>query len=542
MLKHNGSDDLLQEDWRDYIHNKLGREPWVYVYYSEQISIGNFALFHCALIDNSKVDKVLNNPSWDMQIGDGKPGCSVTYKNGEKIVEYHRSGSNDGIEPLVHHRNFYGIKDGYIEIAEEFRLLHNLYYNKENNKYIKIDENGDAEDIIIIKENKVKIKLKTLKQFLAIKDMHLAIYFSIDRQSKKSIEKLGLEKIDERILEDNIIYDFTVGPPHMPIGCNSFSRLIGKKLISGMDKEQCGIWPYEEEKNYEKFIIDYNENGEPVEYTCKPDELSNYFGANKGAPHYLTPVFFRRDVLAKYYSDPEKYSIEDNSIRCKGLWILRIDNNHEKYIIVFLGDLGRDLPYKEQKYWKSFNIPPEGEISEVNFKRSFLGEFTDPEMEDLVFKQTFKEVNNKWKEKFGWYLFKPLARDDEHNLKVIRIPVTNSQHEFDQQALSLSKILIDSLNEKKIEEEISDKLISGDKGITKFGKFLEAKELSNYQKHVKFLRSLWDLRNGSGHRKGDNYKRGAKYFSLNNKDLSEAFEEILKEATDLLNDLDDYFF
>jgi len=93
----------------------------------------------------------------------------------------------------------------------------------------------------------------------------------------------------------------------------------------------------------------------------------------------------------------------------------------------------------------------------------------------------------------------------------------------------------------KIEEEISDKLSSGDKGITKFGKFLETKGLPNYQKHVKFLRSLWDLRNGIGHRKGDNYKRGAKYFNLNNKKFSRVFEEILKEATDLLSDLNDYF-
>ncbi|GAB6139067.1 hypothetical protein [Halanaerobaculum tunisiense] len=475
MLKHNDSDDLLQEDWRDYIHNKLGREPWVYVYYSDQIDIGNFALFYCALIDNSKVEKVLNNPSWDLHIGDGKPGYSVTHKNGEENVKYHRFGRDNGIEPLVHHRDFHGIKDDYIEIAEEFRLLHNLYYDRANNKYIKINDNGDEEDIIIINENEVKIKLKPLKQFLAIKEMHLAIYFSIDRQSEKTIEELGLEEVDERIQEDNIVYDFSAGPPHMPTECNSFSRLIGKKLISGMEKEQCGIWPYEEEKSYERFIIDYDENGEPLEYICNPDKLSNYFGANKGAPHYLTPVFFKRDVLAKYYSDPEKYSVEDNSLRCKGLWILRIDNNHEKYIIVFLGDLGRDLPYKEQQYWKSFNIPPEGEISEVNFKRSFLGEFADPKKDDLVFKQTFKKVNNKWKEKFGWYLFKPLAKDDEHNLKVVRIPVTSSQHEFDQQALSLSKVLIDSLNEKKIGEEISDKLSSGDKGITKFGKFLESK-------------------------------------------------------------------
>jgi hypothetical protein len=60
--------------------------------------------------------------------------------------------------------------------------------------------------------------------------------------------------------------------------------------------------------------------GKPVRHTCDPDKLANYFGKNPEAPHYLTPVFFRAEVLEKYYADPGKYSVEDGSLRCGRLW------------------------------------------------------------------------------------------------------------------------------------------------------------------------------------------------------------------------------
>lgn len=178
-------------------------------------------------------------------------------------------------------------------------------------------------------------------------------------------------------------------------------------------------------------------------YTCNPNELADYFGNNPGAPHYLIPVFFRRDVLTKYYSKPELYSVKDGYLRCGGLWGLRIDNNHEKYVVVYLGDLGRDLPPGERAYWKSFNVTPDGTISDVNWKRHFLGQFTDPEKADLVFKLQFNVF-----QKNGRRNLVGQFSNRYQNFKALRVPITNEQHEFDQQVLALAKVLIDSLNEK----------------------------------------------------------------------------------------------
>ena len=50
-------------------------------------------------------------------------------------------------------------------------------------------------------------------------------------------------------------------------------------------EEKDGVEVYEGES-----LID--ENGKEIRHTCNPSCLSNYFGANPTAPHYLTPVYF----------------------------------------------------------------------------------------------------------------------------------------------------------------------------------------------------------------------------------------------------------
>ena len=40
------------------------------------------------------------------------------------------------------------------------------------------------------------------------------------------------------------------------------------------------------------------------------------------------------------------------------------------------------------------------------FRRSFLGQFTDPKSVDLIFKRRYDELNEAWSDLFGWPLFR----------------------------------------------------------------------------------------------------------------------------------------
>jgi hypothetical protein len=127
----------------------------------------------------------------------------------------------------------------------------------------------------------------------------------------------------------------------------------------------------------------------------------------------LTPVFFRREVLGKYYADAHRYEIRDSHVFCGGAWSLRLDNNHPDYVIVFLSDLGH-LPHKEQMYWQSYNVVPEGTISKTYRDRNILGLWVDPEAPDLLFKARYERFRRDWTKKFDWDLFKALRAADAH--------------------------------------------------------------------------------------------------------------------------------
>jgi hypothetical protein len=55
------------------------------------------------------------------------------------------------------------------------------------------------------------------------------------------------------------------------------------------------------------------------------------------------------------------------------------------------------------------------------------------------------------------------------------------------------------------------------------------------------MRSLYGLRHGVGHRKGDSYEKAAEFFGVGKHPLKDVFIEILIMATELLQILDRKF-
>lgn len=275
-----------------------------------------------------------------------------------------------------------------------------------------------------------------------------------------------------------------------------------------------------------------NKDGKIVEFTCEESELANFFGANLNAPHFLTPIFFKKEVLDKYYSKPSKYSVRDGYFSYGNKWRINIDNNASSCVMVYLGDLGR-LPCKEQQYWKVYNIL-KGDISSASFKRDFNAEFCLPNEPALFFKEKFKIFSEKWRKKFNWDLFKPLTKKEEHHYKTLRVPA-NEQKDFDELVLSLNKVLTDSLNVSEMKKNLS--FNKEDKSIAILNNFLQQKYRLNSPQLIDFFRSLQKLRStGSAHLKGEDYKKAYKKFDK--KSLSKTFENILIHSIIMLNTLE----
>ena len=554
MANQSEVDRLLQKEWVDNVIPNLGANPWIRVYQWAPMDSKDQVAFFCGLIPNENVQAALSTYEWDLYTGDGVPSFTLNSGGdpGKHNTEYNRHGHlKHGMEPLVIVRNFYGLWPVTIDIAEEFRLIHNLVLDAHNATYVQLDDCGDPIPIVRMSEYSVDIRRKYLRQFLAVKEMTLVLYFERVYFSTLGLNYLGLEENYEAFASDRFAFSLSV--QHSPVmavrGLLSQSWVRGKTIIEGLPLEKCGIWPFEEEKQFEEFEIDIGEDDEPIAHTSNPDELADNFGGKNDAPHYLTSVFFSRDVLAKYYSEPKKFSVEDGQLSCGSKWSLLMDNSHLEYVVVFLGDLGRDLPHKEQLHWKRFNVMPDGSMSESYFRRSFLNQWVEAEDNAIRFQQAYKVFYKARRKHFGWDLFKPLSEADSHHFRTLRRPLTDEPTEFHEIVLSLSILLQESINIKELRKRIPDFKSKDSDGKDKrniqiLGEYLEFEGYRGATQYVEYLRMLQMLRSNSGtvHRRNEKeYQKAAKFFELDTKSTIQVADDIFTTLTDFLDSLREHF-
>lgn len=493
---------------------------------------------YCALVPNDRVEIVLGNTSWDLQLGDGLPGSVIYHRGEEKRIEYQRFGNDEGVEPLVIYRHFHNMREPYLEISEEFRLFHQLCYDRKQDRYTKFDRAGNENLVVVARPERVEVRLLEIRQFLAIKEMHLAVMFDCRENSEATVEELGLAEGGQDRRDGLMVYSLGYADLHGPSGKHAFSRLLGKCLVPPLTKEKSGFWGFapEDTKTCLDFIIGVDESGKEILNTSDEGKLSDYFGGNPGRPHYLTPVHFRREVLDKYYQQPGRYSVEDGYLRCGGLWGMTMDNHQSDRVVAWLGDLGRDLPHEEQLHWRSYNTAPAGGVSATFFKRQILAQFANSDRPEHVFKHLYQNLQESCRKTLGWAILLPLAPEDAHCLQSLRVPASEEQKDFDDLVLALAKILVDSLNEKELNKFISAsdrQKVKG--GISRLEKTLAARGVNDAEEHVTFLRNLQRLRSsGTAHRKGSNYRKIAEQVDVDNRTLPSVFHGILDKGTRFL--------
>ncbi|MEM1043597.1 MAG: hypothetical protein AAGI91_13320 [Bacteroidota bacterium] len=536
MPKLSPLDRLMQTAARAYVEDALGSEDWLTVYGRAHgpLSDGLFS----ALVPSDRIEGVLRRPGWDLDTGTGLIGFNQA---GDEPT-YHRWLPSGGVEPFVIVREFHADVPGaqLVELVEEFRLLFNLAYVPRDEVYLDVST-GTPKPVARWRDGRMEVKRKRLRQFLAVKGMHLALFF--DRRQHEpglDIGDVPDGAHDVRIERDDLTYelnvrDATEGLAHRT---GTFSRLVGKRLVSPLPIEACGVWPYEDEDESTTFVVGVDGDGRPVERRADPDDPA----------HFLDLVHFRREVLTKYYADSTRYRVDDGRVHCGALWGLPIDNDHDGKVVAYLGDLGR-LPADEQLYWRAFNVEPDGGISETAFRRDVMAEFADPTEPGLAFRQAHERANRAWESALGWPLYLPLAADDQHNLDGLRVPLNDGAAEFDGQVQALAKAAVDSLNEKRVRKAaiaVGHEYEGGEAGIAKLVAYLDVtgfdvsahgldRSPTDWMKDVQWLRS-----SGSAHRKGSTYAKAAEHFDLEALGRAAVMHDLLTEGRSALDALADH--
>ena len=170
------------------------------------------------------------------------------------------------------------------------------------------------------------------------------------------------------------------------------------------------------------------------------------------------------------------------------------------HVSVLLGDLGENLPYKEQLYWKSFNVTLQEIEQEPDL--SYSKGFANIEK---YFYANYDNLNQIWHLRFGWPLFKKDLHDDDSYLEqTIRVPTNDTSKQFDEQIIQLARFTIDNLNKEKLKEQLEKK---ADEGSIKMLKcFLNKHNIKPLI--CEMFREIQNFRSsGSAHLKGKNYDK-----------------------------------
>ncbi len=184
-----------------------------------------------------------------------------------------------------------------------------------------------------------------------------------------------------------------------------------------------------------------------------------------------------------------------------------------------------------------------GVLEVENFDFNFMGSprpITIRNRNDLQFKSLFRRFSDAWEKSKGWRLCREPHDADEHVLQRLRVPLNESQPEFEDQIAGLTKCLVDFLNEAALVEQLGGSL-EDEKGIDKLERWLTDTDYPHTERDIRFLRRLQRIRSRpTAHRKGSDYEE-----FLENEDVDEDTRvEIARQlmaAVEMLTDISKYF-
>ena len=528
---------LRQVDERQYIL-RSGEGPWTVIsddwHERGRRNGGRFVAFS----DPAHRSEALGRAAWDLTKGDGAPGFSQHYENGEWVTTYERNSAGPCIEPLVIVQQFHGVVPSRYLINQEFSLLMRLWEEPVTGNFYTILDDGSKELAIKVEGKKISIRTPLLRRYQAARQLDLLLFTDSVQyvDTDFDADEFAYMREEDHVENGDSVIFFGIGDG-MITHRSVLSRLLGKRVLPPPPQEDSGVWPWEREDNhYPEFIIREDQNGREVRYTCNHERLANYFGANPEAPHYLTPVFFRREVLQRYYDDPGLYQVEDGRLTCAAMWSVQIDNGNPDVVMVFLGDIGRDIPSSHRDHWRAHNIAPLQGMSVTTFRRSFLAQFADSQNPEHVFKNAYLSAQTAWLETWGWPLYRETTGLDAQLIDRIRIPLNDTNAEFESQMLALAKLLVDLINEKDVAAGLPR--VDGEKGIDKFRRFLTSVGYAEVDRDVALLRQIQTIRSRiSAHTSGSS---GPSFLASQLDGLSkpEFVKELMRRATQMLGDLE----
>lgn len=424
------------------------------------LSCRGFYLYSVFVPQNRlKKDFVEDLLKWNFGPSDGW-GYGVFYNKTKKPsaeicppLNYTGSEILESAEPIFFLREFLGYQTpSYLEINQRFSHISGVHWVEHKKAYCRINDEGDFDEIVVAKRNErdivCTVKRDALNFYMFLTKSVMIRVFDITRcvdvmdllQTDRTENKISNEEFEiysRRILIDN--------NNHQPAA----SSLRGVQILQNQNTFEDLIGEKKKHQDYATFIAHDWKHQKICECSSDPTKLGNYF-VKSDLPYGTSPAFFKPEVLSKYKQDPDKYTVEQRSISCRGSWYLKTyDINEAGQVHTYLVYLGQ-LPYKEQLYWKSFNEPPKASISKRAITTDFKGDWSteyDPLESLKSLLREYPTANHDGNKVSIWSL--PPGQN-ERVLTKIHYVITESKKEWQDQILELAKLIVDGLKKRVI--------------------------------------------------------------------------------------------
>ncbi|MFJ6564466.1 hypothetical protein ACIQMV_32330 [Streptomyces sp. NPDC091412] len=175
-----------------------------------------------------------------------------------------------------------------------------------------LDDAGRDHDLVRTRrtdtELRIDIAALPLRRYLAVRSRLLVIQH--DRVTR--LDRVPDPKIDAVDRSDLRHFAFHSGDIRS-VEHPGFVRLVGKQIVLPIDAAPVDLdlaRPHTSERRFPEFTLAVDPStGERITSTRDPDKLSSH-RTDRGTPHYLTRVYFRREVLNRYASQRSRYRIE----------------------------------------------------------------------------------------------------------------------------------------------------------------------------------------------------------------------------------------
>jgi hypothetical protein len=351
-------------------------------------------------------------------------------------------------EQLLISRSFEGRlgDQHYFELSQKFTHTSDLHYVPERRAWCKLDHRGDIVDLVRVVEIPergssrgglyIVANRRLVDEYTFLTDAALIRLFDFTRVRFDGFSGWTDGREEKRAATGTIHARLTIDP-----GIGSYSRGF-QILRSSATKKQIidRLWGRSaEQKQYVKFIAHDWKNRIVKEISCNPECLANYF-IESPLPFEISPAFFRPEVLVKYKSDSEKYTLDKRSITCRGAWHLKTyDINEAGQVHTYLVYLSQ-LPYEEQLHWKSYNEAPKAPISRRAYTTDFEGQFSDEADALSTLKYRLRELD---RQQVPWWGLR-----SEDLFEKAHAPFTQAADEWANDILALDQLLIEGFETK----------------------------------------------------------------------------------------------